>query len=1121
MEHRNLHEKINRILHFILVAMLLILVRIWHLSVIQYDQKVEESIKPQRKSIVEPAVRATIRDRFNLPLAINKISYQATILYSQLRDIPSFTWQKNSTGNRIKIFKRKIYIHQLSEMLARELKLDEDRIEDLIHAKASYYFQVPFIIKDDLTEQEYYRLKMLERDWPGLHVRIMPKRYYPKGRVAADVIGYMGAINRPEYEKIFHEIKALDQFLHEQENEISPGESSEILEIQHVRERLKNLQAKAYTLQDYVGKTGIEAVYEEQLRGFYGKKNFYTDSKGKFLGELPGSCPPLAGHRILLTLSSELQEYAEQLLAENEVIRVTRMSNTGGAKKTVLAQKQPWIKGGAIVVMDPKEGDVLALATYPRFDPNDFILCGNKETQKIKKNRIHRWFENETYLAGIWDQQQTLERERYNNKNQAFNDEELFLSWKKYLHFILPSEGKLMQAMSQILNIGQAIEIQRHIKILQSHLPTYDLYTIFNYLYASDPHKLYRPITKENEKQKFLDEIYTHKESLLQVKKKLDPYLNDLPHNYDKVLLVDLCRLAVAEDRFSEELFEKKRKESLSDHHDQTGSLVTLLSFVKETSRSLFHKITFKQWRENKEKIFLKTKREEEKQSKTHPKPYLDYLDQEENRVFNQFWETHCWDLLLAFLTGEVREMKENPHPENLTLYLTHFRQEYDELHKEELPAPHWKQHHDRLKEAIKNLPFHLKLDYLKSMRSYKQLNKKLLGSYRFQGRAHVALEKHLAAAFYPIYGFGYGRSHAYRQASIQGSLFKLVVAYEVLRQRFEKMGKKTISPKELNPLIIIDQVYTIGNTRYVGYREDGTPIPQLYKGGRLPRSLAHQNNGRVDLLKALEVSSNPYFSLLVGECLDNPEDLAKAARLFSFGSRTGIDLPSEISGKVPEDLATNRTGLYAMGIGQHSLVVTPLQTAVMLATIANGGRVLKPKLVKLTVGGKHPIGKEQIPLAAMDNKNWIKPVPTVIMRELFMPEVIRHMLLDGLRACSLRTHQENLTNLTHLYRQYPEAIRQFTEFKDQLIGKTSTSESVENIDLDLLEGTNIYTHVWFGSIAFNDKKSSAFLLKDEFGQPELIIVVYLRYGGYGKEAAPLAAQIVKKWRELNREYAK
>lgn len=1145
-QHCDIPTKANRILYFILIAMLLIVIRLWHLSVIQYDQRLEESQKPQRRAVIEPAARATIRDRFNLPLAINKMAYQATILYSQLRGIPIFTWQKDEKGKRTKIFKRKEYIHQLAQLLAQELQLDAERIEDLIHAKASYYFQVPFIIKDNLSEQEYYRLKILEKDWPGLHVRHQPKRHYPKARVAADIIGYMGSINRTEYEKILHEMKALEQFIQAREK----GEETELLtdiqDTHQARRRLKDLEAKAYTIHDYIGKTGIEGVYEKQLRGFYGKKNFSVDSKGNFLRELPGSYFPLAGHRILLTLSAELQEYAEQLLAQNEELRIVRKSKLGPNKHTVMAQKQPWIKGGAIIVMDPNTAEILTLASYPRFDPNDFILVGDTEQQHKKKTRIHRWFESETYLAQLWNQQQPLERERYSVHKQIFYDEECFLTWKKYLNFILPTEGKLKEAVEGVKTIAQAVEIQRHVESLFTLFPKYDLYSLFNQLYVCNAHEPHRQILKEIEKQELMVSMQSKQKVVDKIKKQLTPYFKELPHNYDKVLLVDLCRLAVAGDRFSESLLQKVGKESLENYHNQTSSLVTLLALIKKVAKNLYHDIDFKIWRQREEKVFLQRKRLEEKLSKTYPKPYIDYLDQQENIFFQEFWTAHCWNFLCAFLKLKPSNpIVITPVIEDLSPYLSYFYDLHQQLQKNDQNKKSIEAY-DCLQRTLKEMPYDLAIDYLKTMRPYEELNRPLLGNYRLcLGKA--LLEKHLAAAFYPSYGFGYGRSHAYRQASIQGSLFKLVTAYEALVQRFHKIGKMVVSLQDLNPLTMIDEVHQRGGNCYVGYTEDGKPIPQVYKGGRLPRSLAHKHNGRVDLLRAIEVSSNPYFALLAGEHLGHPDDLSKAAQLFAYGSRTGIDLPGEIAGKVPKDLSTNRTGLYSMAIGQHSLVVTPLQTALMLATIANGGKVLKPKLTKLTVG-QQPSREEQIiclprfpyqealalvgidfPLfsAALhtNQKSLVKIVPTEVRREIFMPDIIRYILLRGLQAATQRTHQESLSSLVRLYRQYPEATHHFTELKDQLFGKTSTSESVENIDLDLQEGTNIYTHVWFGSIAFQDKqkdKNRAILLyKDEFGQPELVVVVYLRYGGYGKEAAPLAAQIVKKWREIKQKYAK
>jgi cell division protein FtsI/penicillin-binding protein 2 len=1135
--HNDIPTKANRILHVILIALVLIVLRTWHLAVIQNEQRTEEASRPQRKTVIEPATRATIRDRFNLPLAINKIQYQATILYSQIREIPSIEWKTNELGKRIKVFKRKGYIRELSQLLGNELNLEPERVEDLIYAKASYYAQVPYVIQDEVSEAQYYKLKMLEKDWPGIHMRQLPKRIYPKGRVAADIIGYMGAINRQEYEKILSEIKALEHYAAEREGGVETELPFGIISPTHAQKRLKDLQEKAYSIHDYVGKAGIEGVYEEQLRGFYGKKNFYSDSKGNYLHELPGAREPLSGHRVLLTISSELQEYAEQLLAQNEDVRQVRKSRLGAVKNTVIAEKHPWIKGGGIVAMDPHTGEVIALASYPRFDPNDFISTGKPEEQKEKKAKINRWFESENYLAQIWDQQQTFERERFDHLTQTFFDEKILMTWNGYLNFILMEESDIRKAINKIDTVDKAIHIQRLVDELKAYFPEFDIYAIFNALYPD--HEPFKDSKKAADKAKLMELFAIHSDEIKYLKPQLNRYFSSLTQNYDKVLLADLSRLAVDESRFSSDLLSHVGHHRLEDYRALTGSLVKVNTLLKEMSKELFHDHDFKAWRQAEEKPFLKQKRIEEKAAKLYPKPYIDYLDQQETLLFNQFWEKYHWELLSTFLIGN-QTIEESP----LKPYYTYFNRWFSEMKEGAHRAVEWRPAYDLLQKTFKTLSPSLMTDYLKTMRSYHELTRPLLGKYRYLRSSQNAEEKHLASAFYPTYGFGYARSHTYRQATIQGSLFKIVTGYTALTQRLKKLNSKNPSLHDLNPLVMVDEVFQKGNTRYVGYTEDGQPIPQLYKGGRLPRSLAHQHNGRVDLLKAIEVSSNPYFSLLAGECIENPNDLADAARLFSFGKRTGIDLPGEISGKVPADLATNKTGLYAMAIGQHSLVVTPLQTAIMLAAVANGGKILKPKIVNLTAG-RQPTRdnlissltdyphKEAYALAGLDfplftaglsqdQKSLVQPVPTEIRNHIPMPEIVRKILLKGLRSAALKSYQESLASLTKLYKQHPEAIKNFTALKGQLFGKTSTSEAVENLDLDLNDGTNIYTHVWFGCISFQngtDQKKSVFLFKDEFGQPELVVVVYLRYGGYGKEAAPLAAQIVKRWREIKAQH--
>lgn len=189
----NIPAKANRILNIVLVGMLLIIFRLWHLGIVQYNEKLEESRKPQRRIVTESAKRATIRDRYNIPLAINKLQYNIAIHYTQIKQIPSIIWETDPSGKRVKRSKRKQYIHALSALLANELDMSADRVEDLIHAKASFFNQIPFVLKEDITEKQYYRLKMLEKDWPGIGVQLVPQRNYTMGKVG----GILSAIWGP------------------------------------------------------------------------------------------------------------------------------------------------------------------------------------------------------------------------------------------------------------------------------------------------------------------------------------------------------------------------------------------------------------------------------------------------------------------------------------------------------------------------------------------------------------------------------------------------------------------------------------------------------------------------------------------------------------------------------------------------------------------------------------------------------------------------------------------------------------------------------------------------------------------------------------------------------------
>ena len=1026
MRH-SIPDKANRILNLLLFAILAIMLRVWHLQVLEHDTLTEEAVKPRRRVVVEPAKRATIRDRFNIPLAYNKVKYQATITYAAIKEIPT------------RSFKRKEYIGTLSQLLGKELAMDPERIEDLIHAKAVFCHNIPFVIKEDISEKQYYRLKYLEKDYPGLLARRVAKRTYPLGRVGSHVIGYMGAISRQEYDEIITELATLRSFMQayeeDEERELPEGFTT----VSDIKKRLRDLEEHAYGLSESVGKSGVEGRFERELRGYYGNKIYYANAKGSFLHELPGGRDAESGNRLLLTLSAELQQFAEELLIQHE-------------KRLEAREKEdsPWIRGGAIVVMDPKSGELLALAANPRFDPNDFIPSGNEELDGEKREGVIRTLEGEEYVGRLWDQFMPLERETF-SKRKGLQKEEVMLTWDVYLDHLLPPHDEVRKAIEEMDTIQQAVLLQQQVDQLIA------LYGEKNFSDHLQEIALLAPLTtKEN-----------------------------------RVLLVDLARLSLQHEFFTKELLQEIGKETLHNFRNSSAIFARVSEMVKRIAKDLFHKYHFKVWRERHQKSFLKEKREEEKRLKIYPKPYLDYLDQAERELFAAFWDLHRFELIKAYILGEKGEKRELiPYVNTLVDYAGGGDEE--------------------LYETLKRLPSDLVEPYFRTLRTYYELDRPLIGHYRnLRNGKGKQLEKHLAAAFYPRFGFHYARSLAYREATVQGSCFKLVTAYEALIQRYNQ-------GKTLNPLHIVDQVRRTSNGWSLGYFADGTPIPRMYKGGRVPKSLS-KNIGETDLITALAHSSNSYFAILAGDYLENPNDLAKAARLFGYGSRTGVDLPGEYAGEVPKNLETDRTGLYSMAIGQGGLVATPLQTAALFSAIANGGELLKPNIVRLGVGAHSHFWEEErerFPFEGLlktvglttalfsigeeeERMTAVHPVPRMVHRVIDLPKPIRTLLYRGMKQTVAVVEPKLLGNL---YPGENSILQDYQDLQSCLLGKTSSSEIMEPVHL----GVKKITHTWFAGIA-----------ELPSGEPELVVVIYTRFGGTGKEVVPLAAQIVKKWREI------
>lgn len=982
--------KSNRVLQVILAAFLLIAFRVWHLEVIQREDKLKLAERPKKRVIVQKADRGTICDRFHIPLAVNKICYNAALYYNQISQVPALSWKTGEDGQRTRYYPRREYIKRLAEKLGAVLHLDAGRVEDLIHSKASLFPHVPFLLKGHLTEEEHYQLALLEKDWPGVHAEIASERFYPRGRSGAGIIGSMGSISSKEYVSIAEEIGTLQKMVDDWEQGQRYSLPAGYASFDAAVRRLQELKEKSYTIQDLVGKSGVEGKFEQLLRGFYGKKIFEVDQKGKCLRELSGGKQEIPGQQIELTLSIELQEFAEALLTQDEALREGKSFGTDPKTKERKALKQPWIKGGGIVALDPNTGEILALASIPRFDPNDFISGAQKQSA------ISHWLENDRFIGAIWDGKQELSRERF-SPTKGFYEESVPLTWDRFLEAIVPLEDAWKQFFHRVDDVKMAVQVQEDVETLLYHSNIRDAQELF---------------------EKFHSLAQKGGEAALAFKR-LDLLLGGFTSIGDRLLAVDLCRLIVHAPAVSDESLKILGPMKLSRYRALNQAVCRLEMNLKEQEPS---------WKERR----------------------LDLL-------------ASAFDL----------------------------PPEFKSLSQDEIKA------------------------VLHTFRSFADLQRPLLGSYRWlRKKKGEQTERELAMAFYPIEGFGHSRSYAFQSSGPQGSIFKLVTAYAALTQT-----------NGANPLTLVDEVKNNG----VATSLSGVPYPRMYKGGRLPRSHL-PNIGKIDLIGALEQSSNSYFSILSCDVLQEPEDLNRAAKLFGFGAKTGIDLIGEVEGHLPTDLSRNKTGLYSTAIGQHTLLTTPLQTAGFLAAIANGGKLLKPNLVKKITG---PLPDRE-PLKAFDQTSSMQeelrclglffPLFTAsfprsekfifkteepqIIRSIDCPKSTRMQLLHGMDLAVWSNQGSARASVIKKLRANPALLPSYLMLRHEMLGKTGTAEILFNPYINPSSAPYMYKHIWFGSIAFDSTR---------WEHPELIVIVYLRYGDGGKEAAPIAAQMIAKWRELKK----
>jgi penicillin-binding protein 2 len=212
-----------------------------------------------------------------------------------------------------------VLIH-LSDVLGMKVKAITKKLED----KKYYDFQ-PKPIADFVPEGVRFYISEHADQFPGVQVVDTSVRSYPFGAMAAHIVGSVGQISA---------------------------------------EQTKDPAYKNYGLNDLVGKSGLELTYEKYLRGTVGIDRFLVNSDGETIRRL-GTKEPSPGDDLVLAMDSDVQRAAEESLKEG--IERARTVYDEDHQKYFRAP------GGAVVVLDPKTGGVVAMASYPSFDPRWYV----------------------------------------------------------------------------------------------------------------------------------------------------------------------------------------------------------------------------------------------------------------------------------------------------------------------------------------------------------------------------------------------------------------------------------------------------------------------------------------------------------------------------------------------------------------------------------------------------------------------------------------------------------------------------------------------------------------------------------------------------------------------------
>jgi penicillin-binding protein 2 len=288
-ESQNLRVRL-RVLQILAVSLLVVLaIRLYDVQIISGDYYAERAANQRIRLLPIPAPRGAIFDRNGKLLVDSRSIYNVILSREDMRG--------------------KDFVSQVGA-LSTGLGIDADILrEQFDQVKNQPAFEsIP--VKENASSADIAWVEAHALEYPELRVEQQPQRRYPENGTLAHVLGYV--------------------------QEISPEQLKQ-----------QSFKDRGYKPGDIIGQNGLEATYEDYLRGKEGYRKVVVDSRGHIQDEIE-RVPPQPGQDLVTTLDLDLQLAAEEQLRNSPQ------------------------KRGAMIAMDPNNGEILAMASYPTFDPNLF-----------------------------------------------------------------------------------------------------------------------------------------------------------------------------------------------------------------------------------------------------------------------------------------------------------------------------------------------------------------------------------------------------------------------------------------------------------------------------------------------------------------------------------------------------------------------------------------------------------------------------------------------------------------------------------------------------------------------------------------------------------------------------